>query len=166
MRAIAKLSGITAGAIYSHFDDKAQLLMEVVKRTMDLLPLSANRITGEEDPEILAENAASHTDPASKLLRRLSLEVHTAAARDEKLKELLLDYDEMIIGKVQKIIERAQKKGSIDEKRDPEFTARALVVFVMGLNHLDTLYPQLLGDPSWRRFVVATATDLLGMKTA
>jgi TetR/AcrR family transcriptional regulator, repressor for uid operon len=164
MRAIAKSSGITAGAIYSHFEDKAQLLMEVVKRALDSLPLSANRITGEEDPEILTENAATHTDRASKMLRRLSLEAHAAAARDEKVKALLVDYHEMIIGKVTKIVGRAQKNGRIEKKRDPEFTARALVVFSMGLNHLDTLCPHLLGDPSWRRFVVATATDLLGMK--
>src|SRR5271154_2817533 len=42
MREIAQLSGITAGAIYSHFDNKARLLMEVVKRALDSLPLSAN----------------------------------------------------------------------------------------------------------------------------
>jgi AcrR family transcriptional regulator len=166
MRDIAKLSGITAGAIYTHFDNKAELLMEVVKRALDSLPLSANLITGEEDPEILLENAAIHTDPGARMLRRLSLEVHSAAARDKDVKALLLDYDEMVMAKLRKVIERGHRKGNIDRTHQPEFTVRAVAVFIMGLNHLDTLSPQLLGDPSWRRFVTATVTSLLGLKTA
>lgn len=164
MREIAKLSGITAGAIYTHFVNKAELLMEVVKRALDALPLSANLITGEEDPEILLENAAIHTDPDARMLRRLSLEVHSAAARDKDVKALLLDYDEMVMAKLRKIIERGHRNGKIDRARQPEFTVRAVAVFIMGLNHLDTLSPQLLGDPSWRRFVAATVTNLLGLK--
>src|SRR6266571_4436688 len=34
MPAIASLSGITAGAIYRHFESKAELLLEVVKRAL------------------------------------------------------------------------------------------------------------------------------------
>jgi hypothetical protein len=64
------------------------------------------------------------------------------------------------------VIERGHRKGKIDRTHQPEFTVRAVAVFIMGLNHLDTLSPQLLGDPSWRRFVTATVTSLLGLKTA
>jgi AcrR family transcriptional regulator len=163
MREIAQLSGITAGAIYSHFDNKAQLLMEVVKRALDSLPLSANRITGNEEPEILTESAAIHTDPKSRMLRRLSLEVHVAAARNKEVEALLFDYAEMAMAKFQKIIRGGQKSGKIDPARDPVFTVRGLVVFIMGLNHLDTLFPKLIGDRSWRRFVAETMDNLLGL---
>ena len=165
MREIAKLSGITAGAIYSHFDNKAELLMEVVKRALDSLPISGNSISGDEDPEILPENAAIHTDSGSGMLRRLSLEVHVAASRDKDVEALLFDYDEKIMMMLQKIIERGQKDGKIDKARDPAHTVRALVVFIMGLNHLDTLFPKVIGDRPWRNFVTATVSNLLGLNT-
>jgi AcrR family transcriptional regulator len=164
MREIAQLSGITAGAIYSHFDSKAELLMEVVKRALESLPLSGDRLTGEEEPEHLTENAAIHTDSASRMLRRLSLEVHAAASRDKDVEALLVDYDDMIMDKLQKLIQRGQKSGKIDKTRDPLFTVRAVVVFIMGLSHLDTLFPKLIGDRSWRRFVEETMNNLLGLQ--
>ena len=39
MPAIAKTSGITAGAIYKHFKSKGELLLEVVKRSFESTPL-------------------------------------------------------------------------------------------------------------------------------
>src|SRR5882757_9198196 len=39
MPAIAKASGVTAGAIYRHFDSKADLLFEVTRRALTSIPL-------------------------------------------------------------------------------------------------------------------------------
>src|SRR5271170_8109877 len=39
MPAIAKASGITAGAIYKHFKSKGEMLLEVVKRSFESTPL-------------------------------------------------------------------------------------------------------------------------------
>src|SRR4051794_40782483 len=47
MPAIAELSGITAGSIYRHFTSKAELLLEVVKRALEALPLSFERSSSE-----------------------------------------------------------------------------------------------------------------------
>src|SRR5215471_15493898 len=69
MPAIAELSGITAGAIYRHFKSKAELLLEVVKRALDALPLSFERSRGADDAALLPEFAARLTDPALTLLR-------------------------------------------------------------------------------------------------
>ena len=40
MPTIAERSGITAGAIYRHFFNKAELLLEVVKRALAALPVT------------------------------------------------------------------------------------------------------------------------------
>src|SRR5437879_3732821 len=76
MPAIAELSGITAGAIYRHFTSKAELLLEVVKRALEALPLSFERGSGADDAALLPEFAARFTDPTLTLLRQLSVEVH------------------------------------------------------------------------------------------
>jgi AcrR family transcriptional regulator len=165
MPAIAELSGITAGAIYRHFKSKGELLLEVVKRALEALPLSFERSSSEENATLLPEFAARLTDPALTLLRQLSVEVHAAARRDPEVRKLLTAYNETVMRKIRALLEGEQQARPRDVTQAPEFTARALTVFLMGLNHIDTLHPQLVGDPAWRAFVAAHVAMLLGLGT-
>jgi len=61
------------------------------------------------------------------------------------------------------LLEPAPQTKARDSTRGREFTARALMVFLMGLNHMDTLHPQLVGDQAWREFVAAHVAALLGL---
>jgi AcrR family transcriptional regulator len=167
MPAIAARSGITAGAIYRHFKSKAELLLEVVKRALEALPLSLlsfERSSGEEDATLLPELAARFTEPALTLLRHLSVEVHAAARRDPEVSKLLSAYNEAAMQRIRALLEVQPPAGLRHRPRTPEFTARALMVFLMGLNHMDTLHPQLVGDPAWRAFVAAHVATLLDLK--
>lgn len=164
MPAIAELSGITAGAIYRHFASKAELLLEVVKRALDALPFSFERGGGEEDAALLSEVAARFTDPALTVLRQLALEVHAAARRDPEVRALLSAYNETVMRRIYALLEPAPQTKARDATRNSEFTARAVMVFLMGLHHMDTLHPQLVGDPAWREFVAAHVAALLGLK--
>lgn len=163
MPAIAERSGITAGAIYRHFTSKAELLLEVVKRALGALPLSFERSSGTDDAALLPEFAARLTDPALTLLRQLSVEVHAAARRDPEVRQLLAAYNETALGKIRALLEGEQQARPRDARWAPEFTARALTVFLMGLNHMDTLHPQLVGDRAWREFVAAHVAMLLSL---
>jgi AcrR family transcriptional regulator len=163
MPAIAARSGITAGAIYRHFKSKAELLLEVVKRALEALPFSFERSRGEDDAALLPEFAARFTDPALTLLRQLAVEVHAAARRDPEVRKLLAAYNEMALRKIRALLEVEQQARPRDALWAPEFTARALMVFLMGLNHMDTLHPQLVGDRAWREFVAAHVAMLLGL---
>src|SRR5437867_2793275 len=163
MPATAARGGITAGAIYRHFASKAELLLEVVKHALQTLPFSFEQSNGEQDAAVLPEVAARLTDPALKLLRQLSLEVHAAARRDKAVRKLLVAYDETAIRRIRDLIETAQPASNRDAPRDPEFTARALTVFLMGLNHMDTLHPHLVSDQSWREFVASHVAALIGL---
>src|SRR5205823_12284240 len=127
MPAIASRSGITAGAIYRHFASKAELLLEVVKRALRVLPLSFEGGNGENDAAMLPEVAARLTDPALKLLRQLSLEVHAAARRDPEVSKLLVEYDETARRRIRTLIETAQQARKRRVTHDAESTARILV---------------------------------------
>jgi AcrR family transcriptional regulator len=166
MPAIAERSGITAGAIYRHFKSKAELLLEVVKRALGALPLSFERSSGTDDAALLPEFAARLTDPALTLLRQLSVEVHAAARRDPEVRRLLAAYNETALRKIRALLEGEQQARPRDARWAPEFTARALTVFLMGLNHMDTLHPQLVGDRSWREFVAAHVAMLLSLNVS
>src|SRR6516225_9886468 len=89
MPAIAKASGITAGAIYKHFEGKGELLLEVVTRSFLSSPLFAHSSEHGNDATAWARLAAAYTEPALKLVRQLSIEVHSAAARDAKVRHVL-----------------------------------------------------------------------------
>jgi AcrR family transcriptional regulator len=163
MPAIAELSGITAGAIYRHFTSKAELLLEVVKRALEALPFSFERSSGEEDAALLSEVAARITDPALTPLRQLALEVHAAARRDPEVRALLSAYNETVMQRIYTLLEPGPHRKVRNSAREREFTARALMVFLMGLHHMETLHPQLIGDRAWREFVASHVTALLGL---
>jgi AcrR family transcriptional regulator len=165
MPAIAAQSGITAGAIYRHFTSKAELLLEVVKRALEALPFSFERSSGKEDAALLPEVAARLTDPAFTLLRRLSVETHAAASRDPEVNKLLSAYTETVLRRIRALLEPPSQARLRDAIRTAEFTARALMVFLTGLSHMDTLHPQLVGDQAWREFVASHVAVLLGLRT-
>jgi AcrR family transcriptional regulator len=164
MPAIAKASGITAGAIYKHFEGKGELLYEVVTRSFLSSPLFAHSSERGNDATALAHLAAAYTEPALKLVRQLSIEVHSAAARDDKVRQVLTKWDRLIMGQISASIASAQKAGKLDPTLDPDQVARAFCILIMGLIHMDTLLPELVGDGSWRQFVRERAALLIGVR--
>ena len=164
MPAIAKASGITAGAIYKHFEGKGELLLEVLRRSFLSSPLFAHSSERSEDATALAHLAAAYTEPALKLVRQLSIELHSAAARDVKVRQMLTKSDLLMMAQISANIAAAQKAGKLDPSLDPDHVARAFCILIMGLIHMDTLLPDLLGDRSWREFIRERAALLIGVR--
>jgi AcrR family transcriptional regulator len=161
MPAIAKASGITAGAIYKHFKSKGELLLEVVKRSFESTPLFMQN-SAAASATALPRLASVYTEPELKLVRQLSIEVHSAASRDSEVRRLLALSDDAAMHYISDAIALAQREGKLDPKLKPEFAARLFCVFVMGLLHMDTLLPGLIGDKSWRDFVRDRVGKLIG----
>jgi len=163
MPAIAKQSGITPGAIYRHFDSKAQLLVEVVRYALQTLPTSVRVLEPAElDACELPEFAASYTTPGYKLIRQLSLEIHAAGGRERDAMTLLSKVNEEAAQVVSRSISAAQSSGKIDKSLDPDFAAIFFQATVMGLAHMDTLQPDLIGNQSWHDFVLNRVSAALG----
>lgn len=165
MPAIAKRSGITPGAIYRHFESKAQLLVEVVRYALATLPTSIRVLEPAQlDASDLPEFAASYTTPEYKLIRQLSLEIHAAGSRARDAMDLLSQVNEEAARVISGSIAAAQKGGTVDLDLDPDFAALFFQATIMGLAHLDTLRPDLIGSHAWHDFILDRVSAVLGFR--
>ncbi len=81
---IAARAGISGPAVYKHFDTKADLLIQAARQSLEGV---AGDTTAVADTP--TETALRWLAPDFAPTRRLLLELHLAAARDEELLELL-----------------------------------------------------------------------------
>jgi AcrR family transcriptional regulator len=153
MPAIAQASGITAGAIYKHFTSKAALFFEVVRRAVEGTPASTDGS--------LPVTAGTYTTRRLKRVRQMAVEVHYAAAKSPEVRRLLRHSLDRQIGEIRDGLAAAQRAGQIAAGPDPEFVATAVMAFILGLMHMETLSPHLIGDPRWQAFVAERAEALL-----
>ena len=161
MPAIAEAASITPGAIYRHFEGKAALFFEVVRRAVEAAPTTAAAGAGLPG---LPATVAAYSARGSKRLRQTAVEIHYAAARDADVRRLLRrSLDQNIAGLAQAFA-AGQAAGALEPDLDPQLLANAVMVFIMGQMHLETLAPQLVGDPDWQSFVAGRVAALLGLR--
>lgn len=161
MPAIAAASGITAGAIYKHFDSKAALFFEVVRRTVEAAALPTARSESRPVEAGLPALVGADTTRRLKRLRQLAVEMHYASARDPAVRRLLRSSLEAQIGGLAAELARAPG-GRADAAADRKLMAPMIFVVIMGLMHMETLLPQLVDDVAWRRFVESRVAAILG----
>ena len=162
MPGIAEASGITAGAIYKHFDGKADLFFEVVRRVVQSAPTPV--ATGEGAPiaPLLSSITAMYTTPKLKRLRQLAVEIHYASAKHPRVGQLLQQSLDRTIAEISNGVAGAQRAGELDPALDPELAASAVMAFTMELMHMETLLPKLVGDSKWHDFVEGRVAALIG----
>jgi AcrR family transcriptional regulator len=161
MPAIANASGITAGAIYKHFDSKSDLFFEVIQYAVQSTPVPAPK--GIADVMYLPNVVAAYSTSGLKLLRQLAVEVHSASARHVRVRRLLRRSLDVRIAQIKELIAAAQRAGNIDAALDAELLASAVMVFTMGMMHMDTVVPRLIDDTRWHAFVRDRVATLLGI---
>lgn len=157
---IAAAAGITAGAIYKHFDGKEELFFSVVRRAVEATP-TTHEAAGRTGPAALAAIVAAYTTPRLKRVRQLAIEIHYAAAQNAKVRRLLRSSVDREIGELAKAIAGAQSAGEIDAELDPQLAASSIMTLIMGLMHAETLTPQLTGEAAWRDCIAASVERLL-----
>jgi AcrR family transcriptional regulator len=160
MPAIAAAAGITAGAIYKHFESKEQLFFNIVRRAVEAAP-TTTEAEGLAGPAALAAIVGAYTTRRLKRVRQLAVEIHYAAAQNAQVRRLLKSSLERDIGGIAERIAEAQRAGEIDASIDASMTAAAVMTLIMGLMHAETLTPQLIGDQAWRDFIAAAVERLL-----
>jgi AcrR family transcriptional regulator len=163
MPMIAQASRITAGAIYKHFDSKEALFFEVVGRAVEATPIPASDQEFDAARD-LPRVVASYTTRQAKLLRQLAVEVHSASATHGKVRGLLKRSLEVRIAQLRTGILVAQQAGTLERSIDAELLACTIIVFSLGLMHMETVAPHFIGDGKWHAFVEERVAALLGVR--
>ena len=157
---IAKASGITAGAIYKHFDSKVALFFEVIRDAVETTAVSAAaRPGGMTLPNVVA----GFTTPGRKRFRQLAVEIHSASLKHPEVR-LLLRRSVDRNAEITSVIIAGQRTGALGPTDSPELLASAVMVFIMGLMHMETLVPQLVGNDEWADLVASSIALLLGAR--
>ena len=159
MEDVAAASGLTVGALYRHFAGKPDLLLAAVASALEQVPLfkpAEGAPTGS-----VAELIGIYVAPELETMRRLAREVHAAARREERMRELLDAFNHRI---------RAAARARIAELPDAKpvgsasVSADLLLVMVLGLAHLDTLAPDRCDQPDFRAAVEEAVDRILGLR--
>ena len=162
MPMIAKASGITAGAIYKHFDGKVALFFEVIRGAVESTVVSAAaRPGGMTLPNVVA----GFTTRDRRRFRQLAVEMHSASLKHPQLRRLLRRSVDRQIADISSEIIAGQRTGTLEPADRPELLASAVMVFIMGLMHMETLVPQLVGNEEWTDVVASRIALLLGTRS-
>ena len=162
LQLIASRAGVTSATVYRHFEHKADLLLHAVGQQLLATPI-AKRLEGAEEftAQDFARMVSAYADPGLGSLRRLAVEIHAAASRHAEAGTLLKQLNELVHLDLSRKLRDCLEAGHLPESLDTERASSLLVVLVMGLAHLETLAPQLVGDPEWIHYLESSVEELL-----
>lgn len=162
VRDLARRSGMTTGAIYSHFRSKADLLVSAIEAMMvnDVEKRASNPPDGAAPPEVTATAAfASHPDRVA--LRALLIEGAVAARQDAEVRTTLKDEQHGHLTWWTEYFRNWQRNAGIDEKLDVEALVMMLWSIELGLGVLEAMGFDPPSPEAWsdlvRRFLAGVA---------
>ncbi|MGH9026011.1 MAG: TetR/AcrR family transcriptional regulator [Acidimicrobiia bacterium] len=130
---VARAAGLTTGAVYSNFRNKAELLSEALGgRTSAEIDALLGAIPAESLPDALRMLGRGLVDPPDARERTLLLDAIVAARRDPDLARLLRDRAERRGGQLGRLIAGAQRAGTVDGDLDPEAVTRLCTAIALG----------------------------------
>jgi AcrR family transcriptional regulator len=125
---IARRAGVTAAAIYNHYDSREDLLYAAGVRALEQVTDVVPRDAGGDAVRIIA---AAYLRPELKETRRLLAELHAASARDPRLAQLL--------GSWHRSWAQALKAVLPADDPTPDATVKLFFLLLLGLCHFDDL---------------------------
>jgi excisionase family DNA binding protein len=123
---IARGAGVTAAALYSHFDNRRAILLAaldvVYEQIFDSLRSSASQDPVQRFKEICQNHAARVRDQDKTSHAHLFLEF-VAAAPEEGLREALREKELATASYLASIVDELKRQGGLGEEVDPELIA-------------------------------------------
>ncbi|MCH9808116.1 MAG: TetR/AcrR family transcriptional regulator [Alphaproteobacteria bacterium] len=143
MADIFTAAGISAGALYVHFESKEALIAGIVERDRARLAEQFAELSFATDLAAALTGLGEYyavEQPQHK--RVLNLEIAAESTRNEKIAEICLACDRQVTEGLADLIERAQQDGRAAADVDPQQLAQMLCVIGEGLFWRRAVDPQ------------------------
>lgn len=136
---IAERAGLTTGAIYAHFDGKADLLVHVITTlgAAELRESLADRVDAGSTRPLLAALAERIVD--RRRSRALALDAIAAAPRDPHVAARLRSQVSELVDGVPRLVEHAKADGTVDDCLDTDALATLWLAIAFGFLVVDAL---------------------------
>lgn len=128
MSEIASRAGVTAAAIYNHFDSREELLYAAGVRSLERVTEVVPDDAGADAARLIA---AAYLRPELRQTRRLLAELHLASGRDPRLAELLASWHRSWAAALKRVLP--------PDDPAPDATVKSLFMVLLGLCHFDDL---------------------------
>jgi AcrR family transcriptional regulator len=135
---VARRAGLTTGAIYANFRDKAELLLQTIERGSAgvVADMEAARKKGLSAADRLLLMARLMISEADDTERRLFVEMFAAARRDPDVCRRVAEALTAMKGELARMMERARSDGDVAEEWDPGVLAHFCLSLGVGFTHL------------------------------
>lgn len=152
---VARKAGLTTGAIYANFRDKAELLLQAIERGSaqavgDMERARKEGVSAANRLVLMARRIVTDPDPTQRLLL---VEMFSASRRDPDVAARVADALGAMEIEVGRLIDRAKHDGDVDETFDTEALARFCAALGIGYAHLRTAG---LADPDLAAWTALT----------
>jgi AcrR family transcriptional regulator len=155
VQAIARRAGLTNGAIYANFRDKAHLLAEAMEVRLPRLfeAIEQGRQAGKAPIDLLALIARSIGTVTPDPDRRLLVEAWSAAWRDPAVGALVRERLGRVESAVAGLAEQAKADGDLAEDVDPATLARFGCALALGYHLIHTAGVPDPDRAQWQRLM-------------
>ena len=129
-RAIVDEADLSAGALYTYFASKEELLRELAAETFEanVLPREPGETPGEHVARlIVAALSEPHPDPVVALLRSRS-------TPDRAVQDAMAELNAWIVERFAPLVEAAQQEGTLAPGHDPEAMVELIDLIFDGMN--------------------------------
>ena len=135
---VARRAGLSTGAIYANFKDKAELLLQTIERgsAQAVVDLEAAREAGMSAADRLLMMGGRMIANRDWVDQRLFVEMFTAARRDPDVGRRVAETLAAMEHEIARLMERAQAERDVDSRWDPAVLARFCMALGVGFTHL------------------------------
>ncbi|MGE0666924.1 MAG: TetR/AcrR family transcriptional regulator [Sphingomonadales bacterium] len=161
MKAVAERVGVTEPAVYRHFPGKADLLTAVFRQVVEEAHLTMSDAAGGSVLETAPASVADMTDPGRAVLRRLIIEMYSAAALEADVAALAGDFVAGAAARLRAQLGEAARTGAIPADAPVGYTQSLVHLLMAGMAFHEIIAPELVGDPDWADFLRGAVSGLL-----
>jgi AcrR family transcriptional regulator len=136
---VARRAGLTTGAIYANFRDKAELLLQTIERDIAVwvAELEAARNSGVSAADRVLLMARRLVAQSGQSDRPVFVEMFAAARRDPEVGMRVAEVLAATQAELARLIEKAQDDGDIDQAWDTRVLAHFCLAVGVGFTHLE-----------------------------